>query len=518
LHRLTAAPSIAENRRVNRRQLFFLGFGFIAGAAASSQGCLVDNADHCINGSGDSFCAARHGSDLPYCSDNTCVTPTDDGCVAEPPIGCWVCNGKNGNNDNCDSMAEGDGDGDSGDGDTGDGDGEPSGDGEPTGDGDPDTSPDCTDSSECGSSTPLCEDGSCVSCSASSLTCADEYPATVCDASSGACVTCTTEDTSQCPANAPACVDNECVKCSSHDQCPGSACELDVGTCFDSPVVHVDGDPGCDNGGDGSAETPYCTIAAAVANVTGQKRVVVLHEAAGPYYESITVAGNGTMVAFIGAAGEKPVWQNQDAANASLRADNGAAVYAHSVAFRSSTNSAVVVSLGGKASLTLCRISGSDLAAVSVSDGTLFVQNSFVGVQAIGVPAVSLSAGTLKIEYSTIGAGFGGNASAVVCTNGGAGSTIRNSIALNYSAAAEIACANATVENVFVDATFDEDSNWFVDFANGDFHIAPNAPTTFTEPLSTFATWTTGDPLFDIDGDARVGIDGASDYAGADVP
>jgi hypothetical protein len=265
-------------------------------------------------------------------------------------------------------------------------------------------------------------------------------------------------------------------------------------------------------------ETPYCTIAAAVANVSGQKRVVILHEAANPYQESITIAENGTMVAFIGATGEIPEWQNQNAMNASLRADNGGVVFAHKIAFRGSTNSAVLVSVGGSAHLTQCRISNSAAAGVSVVGGSLFVQNSFIGTLNAGVPAVSLSAGTLEIEYSTIGAGFGANASAVVCTNGGAGSTIRNSIALNYSAAAEIACADATVENVFVDATFGEDSNWFVDFANGDFHIAPNAPAAFTEPLSTFATWTTGDPLFDIDGDARVGIDGASDYAGADVP
>jgi hypothetical protein len=198
-------------------------------------------------------------------------------------------------------------------------------------------------------------------------------------------------------------------------------------------------------------------------------------------------------------------------------------LFTHKIAFQESTSSALLISAGGSGYVTSCRISNSSQAAISVSDGTLFVQNSFVGIQNFNVPAVSLTSGTVEIEYSTLGTvGGGANSSAVLCTNGGGGSSIRNSIALTFSAAPEIMCAGATLEDVFLEADanepFSDTSTWFADFPNGDFHIADNAPTAFTEPLSTFATWTAGDPLVDIDGDPRVGIDGEPDYAGADVP
>ncbi len=55
---------------------------------------------------------------------------------------------------------------------------------------------------------------------------------------------------------------------------------------------------------------------------------------------------------------------------------------------------------------------------------------------------------------------------------------------------------------------------WFVDYPNGNFHLTPNAPAA----LSTAATWQTGDPKTDIDGDLRPTTDGTADYAGADIP
>src|SRR5690606_19658334 len=115
--------------------------------------------------------------------------------------------------------------------------------------------------------------------------------------------------------------------------------------------------------------------------------------------------------------------------------------------------------------------------------------------QLLDMAAVSVSSGTFNVEYSTLGTvGGGSNSSALRCPNGGAGSSIRNSIALTYSAAAEISCPNVAAEGVFLEASanepFNDMSNWFVNFPAGDFHIAPNAPAEFTDPLSTFATWT----------------------------
>jgi hypothetical protein len=204
--------------------------------------------------------------------------------------------------------------------------------------------------------------------------------------------------------------------------------------------------------------------------------VVILHEAANPYAESSTITGNGTMVAFIGASGESPTWGNSGM-NASLRADNNGVAFVHNVGLRESTSSALAVTFGGTGYVTSSQISNSNQSAISISDGTLFVQNSFVGVLGFNAAAISVTAGTFEVEYSTLGTVGAGNSFAISCANG-TGSSIRNSIALTITAASAA----------------------------------------FTDPLSTFATWTTGDPLVDIDGDPRVGMNGQLDYAGADVP
>ena len=50
--------------------------------------------------------------------------------------------------------------------------------------------------------------------------------------------------------------------------------------------------------------------------------------------------------------------------------------------------------------------------------------------------------------------------------------------------------------------------------ASGNFHLINDGITTFAD----IAQWQTGDPPWDIDHEDRPMTDGASDYAGADVP
>jgi hypothetical protein len=57
-------------------------------------------------------------------------------------------------------------------------------------------------------------------------------------------------------------------------------------------------------------------------------------------------------------------------------------------------------------------------------------------------------------------------------------------------------------------------TNWFMNYVTGDFHLSAMHPGT----IDTAAVWMTGDPMVDIDGDARVNTDGSPDVAGADVP
>ena len=51
-------------------------------------------------------------------------------------------------------------------------------------------------------------------------------------------------------------------------------------------------------------------------------------------------------------------------------------------------------------------------------------------------------------------------------------------------------------------------------YPSGNFHLINDGPTTFAD----IAQWQTGDPPWDIDHEDRPMTDGASDYAGADVP
>ncbi|MBK8241533.1 MAG: hypothetical protein IPK74_38980 [Deltaproteobacteria bacterium] len=59
-----------------------------------------------------------------------------------------------------------------------------------------------------------------------------------------------------------------------------------------------------------------------------------------------------------------------------------------------------------------------------------------------------------------------------------------------------------------------ESMRWFAGYASGNFHLTPMAPAA----ILTAAQWQAGDPLVDIDGDARPGVDGSADVAGADIP
>lgn len=56
-------------------------------------------------------------------------------------------------------------------------------------------------------------------------------------------------------------------------------------------------------------------------------------------------------------------------------------------------------------------------------------------------------------------------------------------------------------------------TSWFEGFNLGDFHLNSGM---YPLEIETAATWTTGDPSIDINGDTRPDIDGTPDFAGAD--
>jgi len=56
--------------------------------------------------------------------------------------------------------------------------------------------------------------------------------------------------------------------------------------------------------------------------------------------------------------------------------------------------------------------------------------------------------------------------------------------------------------------------DWFGSIDEGNLSLTADGQAEFTD----IATWREGDPLVDIDGDPRPNEEGASDFAGADVP
>ena len=102
--------------------------------------------------------------------------------------------------------------------------------------------------------------------------------------------------------------------------------------------------------------------------------------------------------------------------------------------------------------------------------------------------------------------------------------TVLDSVILLQSDNSPVTCDAATFDHTASEmdlagaanvnlGNFNDISPWFVNVGGGDFHLA-----TPPASISTAALWTDGDPLVDIDGDARPGADQVSDVAGADVP
>ncbi len=169
----------------------------------------------------------------------------------------------------------------------------------------------------------------------------------------------------------------------------------------------------------------------------------------------------------------------------------------------------------GSALLGRTRVSGHFVGGgIRVDGGTLVMVNSIVHQNEYENDGIELVGGQLTLTYSTI-------VGALECT-GGATAAIRNSIILGHATEAGLVCPVATVESSVVNqgegqgqgnvvASADELPMIFVDAAQygGDYHVLPDSI-----PAGV-AVWQDGDPLLDIDGDERPGL---QDYAGADIP
>jgi hypothetical protein len=175
---------------------------------------------------------------------------------------------------------------------------------------------------------------------------------------------------------------------------------------------------------------------------------------------------------------------------------------------------------GGQVWADSCRIINNAGGGITVDGGGMLVlENSFVGGSADS-PALSVSDGTFELRYATLGlpAVLGG--AALDCTDGSL-STVRNSLITSTHADPEVDCPNLTITGSALEMSQGDNValgnlvvGWFDGYLAGDFHLSGTHPAA----INTAATWQTGDPTIDIDGDARPDSDGAADAAGADVP
>jgi len=122
--------------------------------------------------------------------------------------------------------------------------------------------------------------------------------------------------------------------------------------------------------------------------------------------------------------------------------------------------------------------------------------------------------------YTTLAANLGDSTS-VTC-DAASTVTVRNSLVVSRAAMPEVVCSSLTASNSAAEGMLegadnivlgDMNTTWFQDYNSGDFHLATPPAT-----IATAAQWEDGDPLIDIDGEARPQLDGAPDVAGADVP
>ncbi len=151
--------------------------------------------------------------------------------------------------------------------------------------------------------------------------------------------------------------------------------------------------------------------------------------------------------------------------------------------------------------------------------GSLVLTNSFVGGSADS-PALRVNDGTFELLYVTVGLPTVLGGPALECTDGSS-SMMRNSLITSVHADPEVDCPNLTVSTSALEMSLgdnvslgDMDVGWFDGYLAGDYHLSGTHP----PAIDTAATWLSGDPTTDIDGDPRPTTDQSPDVAGADIP
>lgn len=340
-----------------------------------------------------------------------------------------------------------------------------------------------------------------------------------------ACVQCSERDATQCTGATPICdlATHACIPCTAHEQCPDSACDMADGSCFSPEVlVHVDGDAGGCAAADGSETDPFCTFADALAGVgPGARAALRVAATAAPYGETFAITAD-RIVAIVAWGDASPVLDPL-AAGSTITVD-GATIYLDRMRLEGNTASPAIALDGAVAWVdrtVLALNPGGGIAATTSSE--LHLRNTVIGAGGTGLAdryAIHVDDSTFDVLDSTIAGNDGTGLASLRCI-GGATGTVRNSIVVGVETPS-IQCPGIEVATSAIDTEAlggadvvvldDFVAGWFVDAPGGDFHLVPDTQ------FEDLGVWEQGDPVVDLDGDARPTRDGAVDVVGADVP
>lgn len=399
----------------------------------------------------------------------------------------------------------------------------------------------CSDDGECPADLPWCVEGSCRGCGSLG---GDAYcrhrGAEVCTPW-GHCGACDPAAAYGCHDDAPFCADDyQCGGCTRQSDCGDAGCDRGASRCLtDEAVVWVDAESCTHDGADGSADAPWCTLADALAGVGPDvSGTIHLVAAALPYPAAIVREGGSLVVV---GHGDPQITADGDIVTVAA----GARLTLHGVSIAPSDRAvgvtvaggdvwledvrlvggtAGLVARGGSARLHRARIEhpAREAIAASGSADVTLVDTAVVGAAvAPGAHAIDVADARVALRYCTIVANGAAPRTSVRCDPGGS-VAIRASIVAGH-ASPSFDCANLQDEGSVLDhdGPLGRGSRaeplWpaaFVDLGAADVHLSAQGRTAW----AGVARWRTGDPLFDVDGDPRPGVDLAFEHPGVDQP
>ena len=366
------------------------------------------------------------------------------------------------------------------------------------------TSSSCIDTSECSDGL-LCIDGECAPCTAAAdpdEACNDFDPATpVCDPS-GTCAACVA---SGCAVETPYCDPQVgCLPCDEHSQCPDSACHLlgpMAGQCFDpSSVIPIADEPALSTAIAASQAGDQTVLQLAAGDFEIQGTYVIFSdEMAIIGQEGTILTGGATNVFTFGGDGQIVYIADIDMATGPFRAIRCDAPGRVWLDDTSIVDYPVGLQTSCESHLRRSYVDATDFAVFALG-GTTFVENSTLvpGMSA----GISVDNAVIDVRYSNIVGGIG---PALTCTALGSGE-VRNSIITASPGfnSVDAACAmqfsgNAVGPGADGVDVGNYDATWFVDAPGGNFHLSAAGELAF----DGIGQWEPGDPVVDIDGDAR---------------